>query len=295
MVATARARPPQGGEAVRSRRARVAGEVAKELLLIAAAGVTYAGVRELTEGNYQTAVDNGRAVHELEQKLGLAWESAAQSAVLPHSLLVDLANWVYIWGHWPVIAACALVLFTFRRDHYRLLRNAVLISGGIGFAFFTLLPTAPPRLADPAFVDTVTAWSTSYRTLQPPAYTNQVAAMPSLHFGWNLLVGVTLFLVTRSLILRAFAVAMPAAMAFAVVATANHWVLDVVAGSVVVLVALVLVLRSARKPAGREVPVTARSGSPRRAGAPRGSARSRSRPRAARRRSEPRARPRARR
>jgi len=232
--------PSVGQRVVRTRAARVAGEVAKELLVIAAAGVAYGGVRELTEGDLQTAVDNGLWIHELEQRLDFAWEGAAQSLILPHRLLVDVANWVYIWGHWPVIAVCALALFAFRRDHYRLLRNAVLISAAIGFVFFALLPTAPPRLADPAFVDTIGEWSTSYRTLQPPSLTNQVAAMPSLHFGWNLLVGVTLFLATRSLLVRVFAVVMPAAMAYAVVATANHWVLDVLAGTVVVLVGLVL-------------------------------------------------------
>ena len=232
---------------VDGRRLRLAREVAKELLIIVVAGLTYGGVRELTEGNFQTAVANGRAIQDLERTLGIASEGTVQSLILPHPLLVDLANWIYIWGHWPVIAVCAIGLFGFRRDSYRLLRNAVLISGAIGFLFFALLPTAPPRLTDPALVDTVTHWSSSYRTLQPPSLTNQIAAMPSLHFGWNLLVGVTLFLTARSLLVRGFALAMPAAMAFAVVGTANHWVLDVMAGATVVLVALAIAVWSQRR------------------------------------------------
>ena len=271
-------------------RVRLAREVAKELLVIVVAGLTYGGVRELTEGNFQTAVANGRAIQDLERTLGIASEGTVQSLILPHPLLVDLANWIYIWGHWPVIAICALALFAFRRESYRLLRSAVLISGAIGFLFFALLPTAPPRLTDPKLVDTITQWSSSYRTLQPPSLTNQIAAMPSLHFGWNLLVGVTLFLTARSLLVRGFALAMPAAMAFAVVGTANHWVLDVVAGSMVVSVALAITVWSRRRatapihrPIGRPA-ATAWRGSARKAdSAGRSPARPRPRPRPRRR------------
>jgi cell division protein FtsW (lipid II flippase) len=182
---------------------------------------------------------------------------------------------MYIWGHWPVIAAVAIALFSVRRDRYRLLRNAVIVSGLIGFLFFALLPTAPPRMVDAGFVDTVTRWSDSYRTLQPPKFTNQYAAMPSLHFGWNLLVGIVLFGSTRLLVVRAFAVLMPAAMAFAVVATANHWVVDVVAGAAVVLVGLALATLADRRrsrrlllylrPGGRQERIAGTSPLPRRA------------------------------
>jgi hypothetical protein len=72
--------------------------------------------------------------------------------------------------------------------------------------------------------------------------------MPSLHFGWNLLVGVVLFAAFATLVVRVFAVLMPAAMAFAVVATANHFVLDVVVGLLVVLVGLAVALRLERWP-----------------------------------------------
>lgn len=211
--------------------------------MIATAGLVYGGVRELTEGSSQTAVENARRILELQRDLGLAWEEPAQVLVLGRPLLVDLANWTYIWGHWPVIAVAAIALFALRRDRYRLLRNAVLISALIGFLFFALVPAAPPRLADVGLVDTITRWSDSYRTLQPPKLTNQYAAMPSLHFGWNLLVGLVLFGTTRSLAVRVFAVGMPATMAFAVVATGNHWVLDVVAGGVVVTVGLLMATR----------------------------------------------------
>lgn len=233
--------PPTGSEIERERKGRSATRsllVAREVGIVAVAGLVYATVRELSQGSSQDAILNADRVLRLEKSLGLAWEGTAQSFILGHDILIDLANWMYIWGHWPVIAVVAIALFAFRRDRYRLLRNAVLISALIGFAFFAVLPTAPPRLANVGLVDTITNWSSSYRVLQPPKLTNQYAAMPSLHFGWNLLLGIILFSATRSLVVRLFAVLMPAAMAFSVVATANHWVLDVVAGAAVVLAGL---------------------------------------------------------
>jgi hypothetical protein len=67
--------------------------------------------------------------------------------------------------------------------------------------------------------------------------------MPSFHAGWNLLLGIELFRASSRLFVRAFAVAMPVMMACAVVATANHYVLDVAAGALIVTLSLVIVSR----------------------------------------------------
>ncbi|MGE5691866.1 MAG: phosphatase PAP2 family protein [Pseudomonadota bacterium] len=222
--------------------------VVRELLLVAAAAVAYGGVRALTEGDLETAMDNGRAIANLELTLGLAWEHATQSLVLPHAALVTLVNWIYIFGHWPVIVVSAIWLYRTRRPAYRRLRNAILLSGAVGFLFFALLPVAPPRLLELGLADTVADRSTAYRALQPPALTNQVAAMPSLHFGWNLLVGVVVFTAATSLAARAFAVAMPPAMAFAIVATGNHFVLDAFVGMTLVLLSLAVVIALEHRP-----------------------------------------------
>lgn len=216
--------------------------LAREVALITAAILAYFGVRNLTAGNVDPAFDNAERIYDLEQDLGIAWEDELQDVVLEHDRLVDVANWVYIWGHWPVVLGSALALFLLRRDRYVLLRNALFVSGAIGFLFFALFPVAPPRLLDLGLVDTVTERSDAYRALQPPGLTNQYAAFPSLHAGWNLLVGIVLVLAFSHVAVRAFAVAMPVAMALAVVMTANHFVLDVPAGAAVVLVGLAAAL-----------------------------------------------------
>ena len=140
---------------------------------------------------------------------------------------MTLANWVYIYGHWPVIIMTLAWLFVRAPAEY-LLRNAMFISGAIGLVIFVLFPVAPPRLGVLEIVDTVTQRSNSYRTLQPPGLINRYAAMPSLHFGWNLLVGDHgLARVAPAGGCAPCAVVMVAAMGLAVVVTANHYVVDV--------------------------------------------------------------------
>jgi hypothetical protein len=219
-------------------RASLRDGLAREVLLVTGAILLYFAVRNFTAGGAGVAYRNAERLFALEERLGVAWEAGAQAAIAGSSFLVTLANWVYIWGHWPVILASAVVLYLLRPERYHLLRNAMFVSGAIGFAFFALLPLAPPRLLELGLVDTVTERSSAYRALQPPGLTNQYAAFPSLHAGWNLLVGIVLFLAFAHVAVRAFAILSPLAMAAAVVLTANHFVLDVAAGYVVALVGL---------------------------------------------------------
>jgi hypothetical protein len=218
-----------------------------QFALVAMAAAAYFLVRGVTEGALETAQANARALVGFESMIGLKREGLIQAAIDHDHTLVTLANWVYIYGHWPVIVASLVWLFLRAPDRFYVLRNALFIAGGIGLIFFVTLPVAPPRLEVLELTDTVTRFSDSYRTLQPPAFTNAYAAFPSLHFGFNLLVGITIWQATRNPVARTFAVLMPAAMAWAVVATANHYVIDVPAGAAVALTGLALSTYLARR------------------------------------------------
>jgi len=232
----------QPGHAVEHHRRSAAGSVAREVVIVAFAILLYFGVRNATVGSPQTAFANADRLMRLEQHLGIAWEHGVQAVIVPHDLLVTLANWVYIFGHWPVILCVGVALYLYRPRHYYLLRNAMFASGVIGFLFFALFPVAPPRLAESGMLDTVTERSEAYRALQPPALTNQYAAFPSLHAGWNLLVGIVVVMAVASLAVRVAALTLPAAMALAVVVTANHYVIDVGGGVAVVLIGLAIAI-----------------------------------------------------
>jgi hypothetical protein len=213
--------------------------VALQFVLVLLAALFYFGVRGLTQGSAGEAVAHGFDVLSLERRLGIDIEDTVQRATLRNHTAVTLANWVYMWGHWPVVASTLFVLYRRDRSRYLLLRNSMFVSGAVGLVIFATYPVAPPRLLpDSPFVDTVTNWSNSYRVLQPPALVNRYAAVPSLHVGWNLLVGIALWLTFRSLAARVAAVVGPVLMMVAVVATANHYVLDAVLGAAISLAAL---------------------------------------------------------
>lgn len=220
----------------------------RQVLLLGLAIVAYFGVRGLTEGAVDVAQSNASRVQDLERSLGIAYEAAAQDMTAAYDLLVDLGNWVYIWCHWPVILGTLVWFGWTHRDEYLLLRNAMFISGAIGLVIFATFPVAPPRLLGPEFVDTVSERSQAYRVLQPPAFTNQYAAIPSFHFGWNLLVGIGWFRVWQGRWWRWAGILMPLAMAWAVVVTGNHWVVDVAIGGAIALFGLLVarVLRRVR-------------------------------------------------
>jgi len=200
--------------------------------------LSYFLVRGLTESGFERAKDNVELVIRFETWIGLYHEHAAQDLIADHEWLVNLANWVYIWGHWPVIILVGAWLMRSNPAEYRILRNGFLISGAIGLVVFATFPVAPPRLLEVGLVDTVTERSTAYRILQPPAFVNQYAAMPSLHFGWDLLIGIVLVRHAASRVFRIVGFLLPIAMAWAVVATANHFLIDAVAGGALALFGL---------------------------------------------------------
>jgi hypothetical protein len=234
------ARPSQGSDVRRQSRWRGA---AQEILLVLGGVVVYFGVRGFTVTDAQEALDHALDLVALERALGVYFEPSLQALVLGSDSLVDLMNWIYIWGHWPVITVVLLWLFFFHPSGYRRTRNAMLISGGVGLFIFAAFPVAPPRLADLGFIDTVTEHSSAYRVLQPPAFVNQYAAMPSLHVGWDLLMGLAVYTYSRHMLVRLAGLALPVLMVSAVLLTANHYVIDAAGGAMLVLVSMVVARR----------------------------------------------------
>lgn len=214
--------------------------------LVVIAVFVYFRVRGLTESSADVARRHAHEVVAFEKSVGLDVEGKLQALFAPSETIQTFANWIYIWGHWPVIIITMVWLAWHHRREFLRLRDAMLISGAMGMAVFVGFPLAPPRLADLGLVDTVSEQSRAYRVLQPPAFVNQYAAMPSLHAGWDLLVGIAIVTAASSVALKIVGFAMPVLMAVAVVATANHYLVDVFAGVALVLVGHVVALRLER-------------------------------------------------
>lgn len=198
---------------------------------VMASGVfVYFRVRGITESDPQLAVTHAHQLVDMERATHIYIESDIQSSASRLDLLITFANWIYIYGHWPVITVTMLWLAARHRLQFTRLRDGMMISGAIGLLIFALYPVAPPRLAGLGFADTVTERSESYRLLQPPAFVNQYAAMPSLHAGWDLLVGLSIAAAAGHFWLRWIGRTLPALMVFAVITTGNHYIVDVIVG-----------------------------------------------------------------
>ena len=223
----------------------------REIGIFAGAYLTYFGVRAFTQGSTADALTNAQSIIDFETRHGLAVEGEVQDAFLSAPALVDAANAVYMYGHWPVIIGGGILLFHARRPQYYRLRNAILLTGLIGLLIFGLFPVAPPRLTDLPLVDTVTREANGYRQIIPPSLVNEYAAMPSFHVGWNVLLGIVIFGAFRQWWVRGLAVLGPLAMAIAVVATANHYLVDVIAGVAMVVVAWLVLGALERRRAAR--------------------------------------------
>jgi hypothetical protein len=214
----------------------IARQAWREIAIVVGAYLAYLVVRGVVAGRQFEAFEHATAVIRAERSLGIFWEIALQRSLTDTELLTYLANWMYVWGHWPVIISVAVWLFFRQRDEYYLYRNAFLISGAIGLVIFSMMPVAPPRFM-PAwgFIDTVA----SYRAGSgAPVLINEYAAMPSLHLGWNLLISLAVVRHAGWLPAKAIGVLLPPAMFMSIVLTGNHYILDGVAGVAVALLAL---------------------------------------------------------
>jgi hypothetical protein len=234
-----------------SRPAATAAPIVRETAIVTTALLLYLSVRGLIRGREGAAFDNAAALIHVERWLGVFWEPRLQAWALGHDWLITLANWIYVWAYWPTLAATMVWLFVRHRPWVAVYRNALLISGGIGLVCFTLIPMAPPRFMPSwGFVDTVAAGSEAYATLYPASVANWYAAMPSLHVGWTVLMGIALATRAQNRLVRAFGMVLPLAMYAATVLTANHYLADGLAGSMVALAGLTIARQLRARKAG---------------------------------------------
>ena len=158
--------------------------------------------------------------------------------------LAEALNYFYMYGHWTITPLFFIWLYKRRARVYPYVRNAFFAANGIALVVFMLFPVAPPRLAgvSDGFVDTLL--SVSDIDLHGGVFSgwfNPHAAVPSMHFGYALMIGLVGMVLLRSWPLRLVALAYPVLVFLTITGTANHYVLDSVAGGLVVALGFVVV------------------------------------------------------
>lgn len=206
----------------------------------------YAGARTLVTADASTAIGHAHDLLLLERELHLDVELSANLALHSIPRLALVASYWYALLHYVVTPAVLVCAYRVDKEHYRRVRNVVVSGSAIGFVIFTLLPMAPPRML-PGYVDTLAStaasgwWSTDASAPRGlGSLTNELAAMPSLHVGWAVWCAWVVFGLTANRASRSIAVAYAVGTTLVVIATANHYVLDAVAGVAVMVLAMQL-------------------------------------------------------
>jgi hypothetical protein len=204
---------------------RTARDAARETALVLVLYSAWRGVRELTIRQVHGAEEHGRWVWRFQRWIHLPSEVSLQHLVLPHPWLVKFLNVFYATAHAPALLACLIWLYVRHRDRYPMIRNCVAISTGLCLVI-RIFPVAPPRLLpDLGFVDTALLYDQSVYGRGTGGMSNQLAAMPSIHVAWALIVALAVVLAWRSR-WRWLVVLHPVVTVLSVTATANHWWLD---------------------------------------------------------------------
>jgi hypothetical protein len=205
-----------------------------QLLLFLAAYGVYNLARWIFVGDTSTAVRHAHWILRLEGTLGVAIEGSVQ-----HALGSGVPGWVlsnvYLAAQLVVPPATFIWLYRHSPEVYRGLRDTVLATWLMAIPIYALFPVAPPRLAESGIVDTVNEQAGVALSGRSTIFYNPLAAVPSLHVGFAVAIGVALFMALRSRWAKGLALLWGPTVALAVVATGNHYLFDIGAGLVVTL------------------------------------------------------------
>jgi len=209
----------------------------------------YQLARGLADRNPPKAFDNGLHVIGIERHANALFEVTLQRLVDGSQVLATAASWTYWNSEFTVLGLALLWVYLRRNEAFVNFRNSILLANVIGLIGYVLLPTAPPRMFPEAgFTDTLAAHSTVNHSSTFVAFaSNPYAAMPSLHALDATIVSVVMATVVRRRWAKVLWLAWAPWVWFAVMATGNHFWLDVAAGVLVAGLAAAIVYRPWRR------------------------------------------------
>lgn len=174
---------------------------------------------------------NAQRIVALEERTGLHVEPRLQQLVLPYRGLVGALNLGYATLNVGATVVWLIRLYRRRDPQYHRFRTAAVLAVLGAQPVFLLYPVSPPRKLD-HLVDTIAEIngidldSGMISKLYHP-----LAAMPSIHMSIAMVTSDGIRATTRRPWARRAAGAYPAAVGAVVLLTANHYVLDVAAGT----------------------------------------------------------------
>jgi hypothetical protein len=215
----------------------------RELALVTALFLLYRCGRLLAVGHTGEAFRHAAGIWRLERWAHLPSETGLQQLLLHSETLVRAANTFYATVHFPATALFLIWMYVRRAEHYAWARRVLTAMTAAALLLHLLYPLAPPRLLPgTGLVDTAQVYGPSAYGGDPATDTtaNQFAAMPSLHFGWALMIAVGMIIVTSGR-WRWLWLLHPLITLVVITGTANHYWLDSLVGGALLALALWLV------------------------------------------------------
>jgi membrane-associated phospholipid phosphatase len=206
----------------------------------------YQVARGVADRDPSRAFANGWRVIDVEQRLAGLGELTLQGWTQSSHFLETLVSWTYWNSEFTVVGLALLWVYFRRNDAFIRFRNTILLANVLGLFGYVFLPTAPPRLfTSMGFTDTLSQFGgLNHGSGLVELAANPYAAMPSLHAADALVVGIILASVVKNRFGKVVWLLWPAWVWFAVMATGNHFWLDVLAGIVLAVIALAIVYRA---------------------------------------------------
>jgi membrane-associated phospholipid phosphatase len=212
-------------------------DLGRQLLIWFGFLLVYQLVRGLADRSPAEAFHNGLRVISFESNANALYELTFQRLASQSHWLSAAVSWTYWNSEFTVVGLALLWVYVRRHDYFYRFRNWILLANVFGLVGYIFLPTAPPRMFPSfGFID-------SHRDGVVQLAANPYAAMPSLHAADALIVGITLALICKRSIFKVFWAIWPVWVWFSVMATGNHFWLDVLAGFLVAILAGVVIYR----------------------------------------------------
>jgi PAP2 superfamily len=210
-------------------------DVARQLALFGAAYLAYGLARGLVAGTATEAFTHAREVIGVERALHLFVEPSIQTWASGSRLLMDVSSWLYLNAQTTVTVGALVYLYLRHNRSFYFVRNMLMIAMAIALVVYAVFPTAPPRfMPEWGFVDSVSDFTgvhVSHASATMSALFNPYAAVPSMHVAFALSIGWPLARLVRWRALRVFWFVYPFLVAFVIVVTANHFILDALLGA----------------------------------------------------------------
>ena len=201
---------------------------------VATIGAGYAGyslIRLAIRAGHQVAFTHAAELWHAERRLHLTVEPCLNHLAAAHTLLAEAAGYYYGLLHFLVTPLVLAWLYLRRPAAFGRLRSGLVLATAAANVVFWAWPAAPPRFSVPGMTDILVAHDI-LGAAHPHGATSLVnlyAAMPSLHVAWAAWCAAAVVTSTRGR-WRHLAWLYPAATTLVVLASANHFLLDVAGG-----------------------------------------------------------------